>query len=67
MTVMICPHCASKASRVLYAGFPMWLCEECSTVCGFWSFILSWHFDGCFMAYDGSYLRALWAYLRGEV
>lgn len=67
-----CKHCGSDTSKVIYAGFPMRLCVNgfCNGVDGFWSFVVSAMpiatDDGefAFMAYDGSYLRALFAWLR---
>jgi hypothetical protein len=70
---MKCPICASSPLRVIYMGFPMWLCsnEECSCLFGFWSFVADLlpisdgeHF--AFLAYDGWYLPALWCWLTGR-
>lgn len=63
-----CPQCKGEPRRVLYLGFPMWLCD-CSCLFGFWSWVAV-HLqveDGgwSFIAYEGSYLRALWHWLRG--
>jgi hypothetical protein len=65
---MKCELCHKKQIRVLYAGFPMWLCsnEDCNYVSGFWSFICDWiPFNGVFFAYkdNDNYLSALWKWL----
>lgn len=67
-----CPRCNSTGWRVLYAGIPLRLCPDpdCCCVWGFWSwlfFLLP--FNGMFFVCRPgpfSYLRALWAWLRGE-
>jgi hypothetical protein len=72
----MCPTCGDVDSvRVIYFGFPMWLCmdEECSTVWGFWSFMID-SFpmigededgDPCwaFFVYEGNYLKGLWQWM----
>lgn len=57
-------------ANVLYMGFPMLLCEECSLVLGFWSWLPIWlpvsneDDNFVFMQYRGwSYPRALWHWL----
>jgi hypothetical protein len=64
---MNCVACPSKsAGKVLYAGFPMRFCAACSSIWGFWSFIpMRFGFNGMLFSYDGSYPKALWAFLRG--
>lgn len=70
---MACPQCGSEPHRVLYAGLPLWLCpdEHCCCVWGFWDwvFVLA-PFNGVFFVYPHdrpfAYVRALWAWLRGE-
>lgn len=63
-----CPCCGDEGQRVIYMGLPMWLCSDgtCCTGWGFWSFLPILHFTGCFMAFEGSYWRALWAWLRND-
>ena len=67
----ICPACGKNQLKVIYAGFPMKLCEnnKCSTLTGFWSFIPTYilPFNGWFYVYEGSYIKALWKWLKGEV
>lgn len=56
-------------TKVIYAGFPMLLCEneDCNTVKGFWSFILDFHFNGYFIGYEGNYFKGLYYFLfRGD-
>lgn len=52
----LCPLCKNDTNlRVIYAGFPMWLCfsEDCRCVHGFWTFILLLlPFNGVFFAYN---------------
>ena len=65
----VCPACGtSEVSRVIYAGFPMWICDhDCSRLWGAWSFVLAWGlvpFNGVFFNYDGWYPAALWRWLR---
>lgn len=59
---MKCDYCDNEMEKVIYLGLPMRLCsnEECNTVCGFWTFVLDFYFDGYFYYYEGNYLRALW-------
>ena len=66
---MKCPTCKSEARRVIYMGFPMWLCqiEYCSTIWGVWSWVPALWFNGAFMEYDGWYLPALWHWLFGKM
>lgn len=70
-------ECGAEPYRVIYMGFPMWLCsdDECNQVWGFWSRmadllpIASEDDYGqpafAFMPYDGWYLPALWMWLFG--
>ncbi len=74
---IVCPSCGHSARRVIYLGLPMRLCGDhyCCTVFGWWSWVPLWlpvsSFDEtgeagwAFMAYTGSYPRALWRWLRG--
>lgn len=65
-----CPLCEGDAYRVIYAGFPMWLCRaaDCSCVWGFWSWVSTLPIpqdEFAFFAYTGSYWRALLRWLMG--
>jgi hypothetical protein len=65
----VCENCGSKGQKVLYAGFPMFLCsrETCSTVWGRFARVTElMPFDGWFMRYDGPYLGALWYWLTND-
>lgn len=68
-----CPLCGSEGTKLLIGIFPMRICnnEECGVCWGAWSRIGIWLSDKlspdgdgftC-LAYDCSYLRALWASL----
>ncbi|HDH51247.1 MAG TPA: hypothetical protein ENH31_00485 [Nitrospirae bacterium] len=64
-----CPTCYWEGTKALYAGIPIKLCtnEECSTVWGFWSFLITLlPFNGWFFAYEGNYFIALWDWLFGR-
>lgn len=65
-----CPSCKKKATKVIYMGLPMRLCddtENCSTLFGFWSFIvLITPFNGVFLTYTGSYWSALKIFIKGD-
>jgi hypothetical protein len=65
---MKCKYCKLEMMKVIYMGLPMKLCmkENCNAVYGFWSFILFFHFNGCFLKYEGHYLKGLYHYLRGD-
>lgn len=65
LTVNSCPQCSEDMEKVLYMGLPMKICSvaQCSYVDGFWSWVLDWHFNGVFVLYRGSYLKALWRWL----
>ena len=56
--------------RAIYYGFPVWVClkdEDELIMWGFWSLPLSFlPFTGWVMLYDGSYLAALWTWLKGN-
>lgn len=64
---MKCPLCSSSATKAIFAGFPVRLCEseECRCCFGFWAWVVGnlVPFNGWFMVYHGSYWRALWAWL----
>lgn len=74
---MACPLCASDGAKVIYMGFPMRLCMNagCFALYGFWSWVMDvfpvptetdygpqWKF----FVYNGPFLPALWAWIRGE-
>lgn len=63
-----CNNCEGKLIKVIYAGLPMKLCENesCNSVYGFWSFVPELYFNGYFVAYEGSYFKALWFWLKNE-
>jgi len=63
-----CPLCGAASVKVHYYGFPMRLCSDrqCGCGWGFWSWVNLIHFDGFFIAYEGSYLKALWFWLSGR-
>ena len=66
-----CVNCNNTdPHRVIYSGFPLWLCreDECSLVWGFWSFIFVFiPFNGWFYAYDGmNYVTAMWNWMQGR-
>lgn len=65
---MACPKCRAEPMRIIYMGFPMWFCsnEECNCCWGFWSWVPTLFFNGWIMPYEGRYLPALWAWLRGD-
>lgn len=69
---MICPLCGEDgAMKVIYCGLPVKLCanDRCNCMWGFWSKLAAAipiaTDDGyfAFMAYEGSYLKALWHWL----
>jgi hypothetical protein len=68
---MTCPMCGAQAGKVIYLGLPMRLCA-CSCLFGFWAGVIEWlplaTADGefAFMAYTGSYPRALLHWLVGN-
>ena len=58
-----CPSCQLSTKKVIYAGLPMKLCYNCLTLFGFWSWVVESEvlpFNGVFLQYEGSYLKALW-------
>lgn len=68
---MKCPDCNNDASKAIYLGLPMNVCladdsVNCWKVYGFWSFVCEVYFNGVFMLYRGSYLKALYAWVRGS-
>lgn len=67
---MTCPLCGGAAERVLYAGLPARLCaaDRCRCLFGGAAWLIGrLPFNGMFMVFEGSYLRALWAWVRGRV
>lgn len=68
--MQLCPACGTAGLRVIYAGLPLWLCVECPTVWGFFTWVLDvLPFSGVFFIPDcgGSYWKALMAWLLDEV
>jgi len=72
---MICPNCGKQGVKVIASAMPMKLCTTCYTLWGFWSDIYTFLVapiegmfnDGfAFMIYEGSYLGALWDWVRGD-
>lgn len=63
-----CPDCGCFMVKVIYMGFPMRLCNRCSRLAGFWSFLLDdvLPFNGYFFVYEKSYLKALWHWLFNQ-
>jgi len=64
---MKCPTCGVESSKVLYMGIPVRLCNDrnCNTVFGFWSWLMALvPFNGFFFVYEGSYLKAMYDWLR---
>jgi hypothetical protein len=62
-----CPLCGDEVLDVVYMFLPHKLCcnEECNCLFGFWENITKhFPFDGFFVAYEHSYLRALFTYIR---
>jgi hypothetical protein len=68
---MGCPNCHDDTVKVIYLGLPGRFCEACGTLSGLAAYappIATETPHGpmfAFMAYEGSYWRALWAWLRG--
>jgi len=65
-----CPKCGEpNVMKVLYVGLPMRLCsnENCTLGWGLGSYATLVFFNGYFIQYTGSYWRALWRWLAGEV
>jgi len=68
MNKIICPDCNKEGVKVIAWAMPMYFCENCHTLWGFWSFFhfyitapIESLFGGfSFMTYEGSYWRALW-------
>lgn len=74
MTYTRCPNCGAWNYRVIYAGFPMWLCSEsdCSSISGFWSFVMEplskvLPFNGSFYVYTTNYFQAMARWLLGDL
>ena len=61
----VCPHCSEEMTKVIFAGFPMMLCndDDCSTVTGFWSWVATISIElgapPAFAPYEGNYWYAL--------
>ena len=72
---MICDKCENKVSKVISFGLPFYLCKHCSEIFGFWSFFYVhlcvpienfFNDELFFFEYEGSYLKALWFWLKGD-
>jgi len=72
---MTCVYCDAFATKAIYAGFPVKICLNVSRsasseagghLWGFWSFVPRIYFNGVFMTYQGSYINALWHWLKTE-
>lgn len=65
---MICINCQrDTADKAIYAGLPVRMCfaDDCNTLWGFWSELMLYlPFNGWFYRYEGSYLVALYHWLR---
>ncbi|HEU4408345.1 MAG TPA: hypothetical protein VFS43_23985 [Polyangiaceae bacterium] len=65
-----CPRCGAPAMRVLYAGLPARFCSDEACNCmwgpGEWA-ARAFGFNGVLFPYEGSYLAALWAWLRAPL
>lgn len=66
MTSNQCPLCQAENLKVIYFGLPGKLCSECSCLSGIASIvppIANPEGDMVLLAYEGSYLKALWQYV----
>jgi len=63
---VICPVCEAHADKVIYAGLPMFSCDHCSNLWGFWSWLPALWFNGWLFVYEGNYLQGLWGWLTHE-
>lgn len=61
-----CPTCEVKALKVIYSGLPLLMCDKCTTIWGFWSWVPRLWFNGYLFIYKGSYLKGLWEWLTYE-
>jgi hypothetical protein len=70
-----CPECNGESSKIIAAGLPMKLCLECNLLWGFWSWFYAYlispiegmiNGNFCFLTYEGSYLKALWEFIKNE-
>jgi len=67
-----CPLCGAQMTKVIYFGLPGRLCEACSCVTGLASYAPAVATDTdegpqfCYLAYEGSYWPAFWAWLTGR-
>ena len=63
---IICPECEATADKVIYAGLPMYSCDSCSLLWGFWSWIPALWYNGYLFVYEGCYLKGLWEWWTNE-
>lgn len=62
-----CQVCGSRYQRVIYAGLPGKICPSCTLFVGLAALYADlFGFDGVLFQYDGSYWKALWAWLHGN-
>lgn len=64
-----CPLCGMFAFKAIYAGLPLRMCSDDQCCCawgpGTWAMSLFSNGEGwALMPYEGSYLRALWHWVR---
>ena len=64
-----CPECGDVEVSALYAGLPVNLCvnTECHNISGFWSWVTDIWFNGVLFPYTGSWLAALWTWIRQPI
>ena len=66
---MKCPICKDNSYKVIYYGLPVHFCKnkECNCMFGFWFYITDFlPFNGFLFIYEGSYLIALYRWLKGN-
>jgi hypothetical protein len=64
-----CPICTSEATKVIYYGIPVKLCNNIMCNCLFGIFAplaYRFPFKGWFYSYEGSYTSALFAWIFGR-
>ena len=66
----LCADCTLPLTKVLYMGFPMYMCTSSAhsevQISGFWSWVPTIWFNGTFLVYKGSYWRALLFFSSGS-
>lgn len=68
-----CPHCGDVGIKAIYMGLPVRLCVyySCGGIWGIGAYMFEMFpiSDGenfSFAVYEGSYWRALWAWIKGD-